>query len=55
MAVYAEWWWSCDLCSAAGNLESAEEPWGDEQSAADELARHIVECHQPTEREPSTG
>lgn len=40
MAVYAEWFWSCDQCP-----EECEEPWGDEQSAADDYTAHVADAH----------
>lgn len=50
MAVYAEWWWTCDLCA-----EAAEEPWGDEQAAVDDLARHVSEAHEPPDQDQEKG
>jgi|GEM_PF-7047325 len=40
MAVYAEWYWSCDLCE-----EHAEEPWGDQDAAEHALEDHMREDH----------
>lgn len=45
MAVYAEWWWSCDHCTAKGHHESNDEPWGDEDAAQADLEAHIAEAH----------
>lgn len=49
MSVYAEWYWTCQLCD-----DHAEEPWGDEQAARDEHDDHMRTYH-PSEPCPTCG